>query len=296
MTSSRFYERGKQIYSTGWMIEKFSVGREDNLDLLEAAVEGSYGNSYFVSGVYDTETEEIVEIQCECPAYWEYDGICKHCVAVLLEYEDYCRRQKLLSEYVLNTGKKASPMLAPGRYGAQKTEGTRQRTTDREARELLESLSRQKQGHIREKDMEGTVELEPHLKLERDHAEVSFRIGRNQKYVVKDIFELAGDIKDHRAHSYGKKLDFIHNLETFTEKSRPLAEYILDWAEENRKYYMQRFITGISAEAAIWKNAKRFPWTAMNWSGSSRFIQKIGSLFRRRAQRKTGRLSGRNRG
>ena len=82
MTSSRFYERGKQIYSTGWMIEKFSVGREDNLDLLEAAVEGSYGNSYFVSGVYDTETEEIVEIQCECPAYWEYDGICKHCVAV----------------------------------------------------------------------------------------------------------------------------------------------------------------------------------------------------------------------
>ena len=37
------------------------------LDLLEAAVEGSYGNSYFVSGVYDTETEEIVEIQCECP-------------------------------------------------------------------------------------------------------------------------------------------------------------------------------------------------------------------------------------
>lgn len=240
MTSSRFYERGKQIYSTGWMIEKFSVGREDNLDLLEAAVEGSYGNSYFVSGVYDTETEEIVEIQCECPAYWEYDGICKHCVAVLLEYEDYCRRQKLLSEYVLNTGKKASPMLAPGRYGAQKTEGTRQRTTDREARELLESLSRQKQGHIREKDMEGTVELEPHLKLERDHAEVSFRIGRNQKYVVKDIFELAGDIKDHRAHSYGKKLDFIHNLETFTEKSRPLAEYILDWAEENRKYYMQK--------------------------------------------------------
>ena len=240
MTSSRFYERGKQIYSTGWMIEKFSVGREDNLDLLEAAVEGSYGNSYFVSGVYDTETEEIVEIQCECPAYWEYDGICKHCVAVLLEYEDYCRRQKLLSEYVLNTGKKASPMLAPGRYGAQKTEGTRQRTTDREARELLESLSRQKQGHIREKDMEGTVELEPHLKLERDHAEVSFRIGRNQKYVVKDIFELAGDIKDHREHSYGKKLDFIHNLETFTEKSRPLAEYILDWAEENRKYYMQK--------------------------------------------------------
>ena len=41
MTSSRFYERGKQIYSTGWMIEKFSVGREDNLDLLEAAVEGA---------------------------------------------------------------------------------------------------------------------------------------------------------------------------------------------------------------------------------------------------------------
>lgn len=183
MTSSRFYERGKQIYSTGWMIEKFSVGREDNLDLLEAAVEGSYGNSYFVSGVYDTETEEIVEIQCECPAYWEYDGICKHCVAVLLEYEDYCRRQKLLSEYVLNTGKKASPMLAPGRYGAQKTEGTRQRTTDREARELLESLSRQKQGHIREKDMEGTVELEPHLKLERCMQEGVLGLGPKTEYL-----------------------------------------------------------------------------------------------------------------
>ena len=198
MTSSRFYERGKQIYSAGWMIEKFSVGREENLDLLEAAVEGSYGSRYFVSGVYDTETDEIVEIQCECPAFWEYDGICKHCVAVLLEYEDYCKRQKLLAQYVLENGKKASPMLAPGRYGAQKTGGIRQRATDREARELLESLSRKKHGHIKEKDMEGTVELEPHLKLDRDQAEVTFRIGKNHKYVVKDIFELAGDIKDHR--------------------------------------------------------------------------------------------------
>ena len=40
MTSSRFYERGKQIYSTGWMIEKFSVGREDNLDLLRRMILG----------------------------------------------------------------------------------------------------------------------------------------------------------------------------------------------------------------------------------------------------------------
>ena len=65
-------------------------------------------------------------------------------------------------------------------------------------------------------------ELESHLKLERDHAEVSFRIGRNQKYVVKDIFDWQEISRSQRAF-YGKKLDFIHNLETFTEKSLPLA-------------------------------------------------------------------------
>lgn len=241
MTNSRFYDRGKQICDAGWMIEEFSVGREDNLDILEARVDGSYDNSYRVSGVYDTEADQIVEIECECPAYWEYEGICKHCVAVLLEYEDYCKRQSLLAKYVLENGKKASPRLMPERYAAQKSMLPKERRTDLEVKELLEEVSRQKHAHIKEHDMEETVELEPYLKLGQAEIQVSFRIGQKHKYVVKDIFELAGDIKEHRNHRYGKNLDFTHTLESFTEKSRYLAEYILDWTEANRKYYMQSY-------------------------------------------------------
>ena len=57
----------------------------------------------------------ITVISCDGPAFAEYSGICKHCVAELLEYQDYCYRQKILSDYAASTGKRSLEQLSPGR-------------------------------------------------------------------------------------------------------------------------------------------------------------------------------------
>lgn len=49
--------------------------------VLEALVKGSGQNRYSVYLIWDTVRDEMVEADCECPAFREYEGICKHCVA-----------------------------------------------------------------------------------------------------------------------------------------------------------------------------------------------------------------------
>ena len=31
-----------------------------------------------------------------------YNGVCKHCIAVLLEYMEYCERRKVIKDYLEN--------------------------------------------------------------------------------------------------------------------------------------------------------------------------------------------------
>ena len=49
-------------------------------------VEGSYENEYYVSMYYDETSQELYDYQCECPAYHQYRGLCKHCVALALSF------------------------------------------------------------------------------------------------------------------------------------------------------------------------------------------------------------------
>ena len=58
------------------------------MDKISAAVKGSGRNVYNTGFQYDTEADRIKEAYCDCPAFRSYSGICKHCVAVLLEYGD----------------------------------------------------------------------------------------------------------------------------------------------------------------------------------------------------------------
>lgn len=47
----------------------------------------------------DVEEDCLEDCECECLAFDNYDGLCKHCVAVLLEYISYCEQQNIISEY-----------------------------------------------------------------------------------------------------------------------------------------------------------------------------------------------------
>ena len=98
MARTSAYTKGKNIYESGRVLD-FDVEEEEELDHIEATVKGSGRNSYTVLGSYDVDEEQVVEIECECPAYAEYGGICKHCVATLLEYRDWQEENEKYENY-----------------------------------------------------------------------------------------------------------------------------------------------------------------------------------------------------
>ena len=102
LANSKAYSRGLEIYNKGKIL-RFQAEENNREEMvLEALVKGSGQNRYSVYLIWDTVRDEMVEADCECPAFREYEGICKHCVAVLLQYYSDSRvkayREKLEQE------------------------------------------------------------------------------------------------------------------------------------------------------------------------------------------------------
>ncbi len=79
LARSKSYERGKSYYEDGHIREVVRRG-----ETLQAAVEGSQYEPYRVTIEFDEAG--IATTDCSCP--YDYGGICKHRVAVLLTYID----------------------------------------------------------------------------------------------------------------------------------------------------------------------------------------------------------------
>ena len=82
------YQRGLDIYRTGKKILSLEIQPKGAVDKVSAAVKGRGRNVYNTGFQYDESAERVSEAYCDCPAFRSYSGICKHCVAVLLEYGD----------------------------------------------------------------------------------------------------------------------------------------------------------------------------------------------------------------
>ena len=70
---------------------------------IDALVRGSDRRYYDVSLTYNERTDQLEEEFCECPAFSNYDGICKHCVAVLREYMNHQQGTTRLASKVRQT-------------------------------------------------------------------------------------------------------------------------------------------------------------------------------------------------
>lgn len=80
LAGSQSYSRGLQIYNRGKVLrfhieEAEDVHADENV-IIEADVEGSRSTPYHVYLMWNTVWEDLVESECSCPAFWEYDGIC----------------------------------------------------------------------------------------------------------------------------------------------------------------------------------------------------------------------------
>ena len=78
------YRRGKELYERG-LVQEFSydVYTEDGVPKAEliGRVKGTVEDHYDVRLVIDEEYAEVSESRCNCEAFCNYEGICKHPVS-----------------------------------------------------------------------------------------------------------------------------------------------------------------------------------------------------------------------
>lgn len=243
------YQKGRDLYRAGKVLS-FSIqeGEEqpsdgDAFDSVFAEVKGSGRNVYQVEMELGTadQWETIRDYYCECPAYDAYPSLCKHCVAVLLEYisekermENKARQEK---DMQLLRGLKGMP--------AQTTPALR---------ELLQKRTLHRTFPLVHQDICGKVKLVPYLEMGYRNR-LSFKIGTDRLYVLKNIAEFALNMWNQREHTYGKKLSFLHVPEAFDEASVPLVRFVCDWARHqglmDNVYYFNHGYVGTTAMREI---------------------------------------------
>ncbi|MBR4669164.1 MAG: DEAD/DEAH box helicase [Butyrivibrio sp.] len=84
---------------------------------------------------------------------------------------------------------------------------------------------------------EALVELEPHASLSRDRLTISFNIrsgSTGHSYVLKDIIELLHAISEKNFVSYGKHLQFTHDISAFTEDSARIIRFLYAYFREKQ--------------------------------------------------------------
>ncbi len=252
MTHAAFYARGLDLYLTD-KIRELQMKEESFVDTVEARVKGSGTKEYHVRICYDDVQDELVREECDCPAFYSYDGLCKHIVAVLLKYLD----RKQLEKKSLGQDEPEKCEAA----GEQRTEFQNQDFPDRSVssrdnpyfadkrrafqittpvmKQLLNRQVIRKTAPLTQSEVYGKISIEPFLTCEPGKVKVEFKIGATQKYVLKDVLDFADWMDRGEEHEYGKKLCFMHLPEAFEPESRGLVAFIRSWVRENGEKFVQ---------------------------------------------------------
>ncbi len=210
--SSKVYSRGEQLLKEDSIIHM----HKHNIDVdgvevvqIEAQVQGSGAYVYDVEVDVCEEESWIEEIFCSCPAYFSYQGICKHCVALLLHYLKERGEAQLAMESSISRG------VIPARSSSSGVS------------KLINTYKQKERLNVQQNQIKGTIELIPELHMSYGQVNVDFRIGSKRKYVLKNTHTFADAMNRGELVSYGKELKFYHTLEAFTTKSQPLVEFVL---------------------------------------------------------------------
>jgi len=181
-------------------------------------VKGKSYSSYDTTVILN-DKGDIADFDCDCPAFMENMGSCKHIVAAMLKIY-YSNHPKIIS------------------YGDVVFKENKDQPKKRNfpLEDLINVFENKIKESVKAEQKEGSVVLKPILFLSgKEDIGIEFTIGNKRQYVVKDAYELADNIKNRVTVSYGKGLEFDHDLSGFEKSSKPLAVFLRDEAEIYRQ-------------------------------------------------------------
>lgn len=213
-SSDADYRKGQDIFLIDKRIKNFETDINTLTDtpMITATVLDADGSEHETQVSIDEDENQIVGSLCSCSDFYQSEGLCCHCVAILLKY---ISRRHIQTSF---------PSKKQNRIGQT----------------LIESYIHQSSGSHYPAEASETkvlIELEPILHNQYHKLSVDFKIGTGKKYVIKDLLEFARLIRQGELFQYGKNLKFFHEPEAFTTESRNMLAFIMQRIEEYEYHF-----------------------------------------------------------
>ena len=223
------YRRGKELYETAGVFDfSYELYLVEELPVADvrAKVRGINQEYYEVTATIDEEFGDVTNCNCGCEAFYNYEGMCKHCVAMLLNYVNKRTPMEILR---LKRGQGTeTPEAGERPVGKMETAAP--------LKNLLSQYSmRATSKYMLPETIYGKVELEPYFEMDYGYARLEFKIGMETKYVLKNISAFLHSVQVNEKVHYGKKLDFYHHMEAFSEEAKRLIRFMQQQDDDKKR-------------------------------------------------------------
>ena len=150
--------------------------------------------------------DRIYGYSCTCPKGDSYLGPCAHGKALFAYYQAY----------------KEELEMPPAR-------------TSQEVWSMIREYTNRQTAGLMAGEEEEQMELVPELLLSgRDSLKVSWRVGKNRQWKIRNLSLFCENVRRERYAEYGKTMGFYHSILAFKESSRGLLSFLLETVgEEN---------------------------------------------------------------
>ncbi|WP_432401472.1 SNF2 helicase associated domain-containing protein [Wukongibacter sp. M2B1] len=191
-TNELTFARGEKYFLEG---KARIINFDKNTHTFSAVVVGKF--PYSVKVQFD-EDGYFCDATCNCPAYEEYWGYCKHIVAVLFDV----RKKKVRKEFD---------------YFRE----------EENVKDILDFFNYQESTTKIPLNLEITFELVVSRYRSFNNAYLSLRIGENKLYVVKSVKKLIESIVRKESLYFGKEFSFDPNMYCFKEEDKPIIDLLI---------------------------------------------------------------------
>ena len=200
------YLRGVGGYNAGW-VQNYTAATNAFYPEYVTADVVEKADFHRVEIGFDN-TDEAEYVSCDCGAFRNEDGACKHIVAALV-YKYY----KDMIE-----GLPTAAQLAPRAQSA---------VTDPAARRLIDCYISRQTDRVAAENAAQRAALTPILSLQGACPSLAFTVGTTRPYRIKNLPQFARRMAQGEVAEYGAQLTLIHHRDSFDEGCLTLLDFLL---------------------------------------------------------------------
>ena len=222
------FQAGENLYNKGAVFDiTYKEHENGNLEIEARIVEDSKVLTKVIAvTLIFKQRKSLSYRKCDCTSNSIWRGCCKHAVAAMLAFQNMSTDAK---EF--------------------------QKSTDL-AKNLVSKFEdlamREINNEFAAANDENKVQLRPIFHIEKNKPHLTFIIGREKYYIMKDIERFLENLEFENEESYGKKLTFVHRNSAFEQRSLALIKFIKAYGHRSRSTYINAF----SFEEGVSRNIK----------------------------------------